>query len=211
MLDQQHGDAEPIADLRITSREPIQLLMVEARRRLVEQQQLRLRRQRARELDALLGAERQIGHDALGNRCQAEKLGQFRRPALQQPLFPSNQRQRDCVVKNPPWVRQWPPIMMFSRTSAIGTARGSGTCGRCRARRHVDRVARQRAPFEGDRALVEAVEARETVEQRGLACAIGPDQPGNLAARDVEADRSSAITPPNRTVMPSMVSICIQP
>src|SRR3981189_3839288 len=52
----------------------------------------------------------------------------------------------------------------------------------------VDRVARQRAPLEPNRAVVEAVEARETVEQRGLACAIGPDQAADFATRDVEAD-----------------------
>ena len=48
MLDQQHADAAPVADRLDLGAQRVDLLMVEAGGRLVEQQQLRLDRQRAR-------------------------------------------------------------------------------------------------------------------------------------------------------------------
>ena len=53
MLDEQHADAAPVADAADFAGERVDLLVVEARRGFVEQQQLGLDRQRARELDAL--------------------------------------------------------------------------------------------------------------------------------------------------------------
>ena len=121
--------------------------------------------------------------------AQAEKLGQFRRPTLQQPLFSSHQRQRDSVGEKPPvgaaMAADHDVLPHRQRSEQREVLERAADAERGDA---MDRVARQRAPFEGDRALVEAVEARETVEQRGLAGAIGPDQPADLAARDVEAD-----------------------
>ena len=54
VLDQQHGDVALVADAADQLAEHVDLLVVEAAGRLVEQQQLRLGRERARELDALL-------------------------------------------------------------------------------------------------------------------------------------------------------------
>lgn len=47
VLDQQHGDAQPVADVADAAAELVDLLMVEAARRLVQQQQLGLGDQRA--------------------------------------------------------------------------------------------------------------------------------------------------------------------
>ena len=71
MLDQQDGDAALVADAADQLAEPVDLVVIEAAGRLVEQQQLRLGGERARELDALLRAERQVGDRAV-SRTSAE-------------------------------------------------------------------------------------------------------------------------------------------
>ena len=65
MLDQQHGDIAVVANPPDQVAEDVDFLMVEAAGRFVEQQYLGLRGQRARQLDALLGAERQAGNDGV--------------------------------------------------------------------------------------------------------------------------------------------------
>ena len=49
-------------------------------------------------------------------------------------------------------------------------------------------AAQDRAALEQDVAVVGHVEARQAVEERGLARAVGTDQAGNLARRHVEGD-----------------------
>ena len=57
--------------------EPVDLGVIEAAGRLVEQQQLRPRRERARQLDALLQPERQVGDAAVRDIGEVEKLDQL--------------------------------------------------------------------------------------------------------------------------------------
>ena len=59
MLDQQDAELELLADAPQQLRQLIHLAVIEPARRLVQHQQLRLADQRARQLDALLRAERQ--------------------------------------------------------------------------------------------------------------------------------------------------------
>ena len=66
-----------VADAPDQRAQPVDLVVVEAARRLVEQQQLRPRRERARKLDALLDAERQIGDAALRDVGQIEEVDQL--------------------------------------------------------------------------------------------------------------------------------------
>ena len=73
MLDQQHGDVALVADAADQVAEHMDFLVVEAAGRLVEQQDLGLGRQRARQLDALLGAERQSGHRDDGRRSSRSR------------------------------------------------------------------------------------------------------------------------------------------
>lgn len=54
MLDQQNGDAAVVADLADQVAENVDFLVIEAAGGLVEQQDLRLGGQRARQFDALL-------------------------------------------------------------------------------------------------------------------------------------------------------------
>jgi hypothetical protein len=52
----------------------------------------------------------------------------------------------------------------------------------------VARHLQQRARAEQDFAAVALVEARQAVEERGLAGAVRPDQPDDVARRDIEGD-----------------------
>ena len=78
----------------------------------------------------------------------------------------------------------------------------SGTCARCRRRAMRSGVAlRSSRALEADAALVLAVDAGEHVEERGLARAVGADQPVDLAAVDGEASpRRARSSPPKRLV-----------
>ncbi len=59
MLDQQNGDVLGIADALDLALQDLDLVVVQAGRRLVEQQQLGARRQRAGKFDPLADRERQ--------------------------------------------------------------------------------------------------------------------------------------------------------
>ena len=108
MLDQQHGDAAAVADRLDLAAQAIDLLVIEAAGRLVEQQQLRLAGQRARQFDALLRAERQ-------SRRPARRRPRRARIPRSAPSARSRMR-RSCrrtigrasaSAKNPPRARQW--------------------------------------------------------------------------------------------------------
>ena len=81
VLDQQHGQVELGADPAQQLHQRLDLLVVEAARGLVEQQQLGLARERAAELDALLGAERQVDHRPVGDGVELEQRRAGGRPA----------------------------------------------------------------------------------------------------------------------------------
>ena len=190
MLDQENSDREALADLKNALAQLAELLVVEPRRRFVEQQQFRLRRQRARKLHALLIAERQIRNDAPADAGDAQELGQLGGALAQHPLFAPHQRQRHGVREK-------------SAATAAMAANHDVLDHRQRSEQRqvlerppnaeggdaVDRVARERLAFEPNGAVFEAVEARKTIEQRGLAGAVRPDQAADFAARDREADR----------------------
>ena len=63
------------------------LLRIHAGRRLVEQQQLRLGRQRARDLEPALAAVRQAGRRLVGHRVELEDLEQLHRAVARLALF----------------------------------------------------------------------------------------------------------------------------
>ena len=74
VLDHQHGDAELVADVVDPEGHVVGLLDVQARGRLVEQQQLRLGAQRPRQLDHLAHAVRQAGDQRLAVVLQVEQV-----------------------------------------------------------------------------------------------------------------------------------------
>ena len=75
-MDSLRAKAQAIADVAYQRPQALEFLVIEAGRGLVQQQQLGLGGERARQLDALLRAERQIGHGALGHAAQIEKIDQ---------------------------------------------------------------------------------------------------------------------------------------
>jgi hypothetical protein len=72
MFDQQNGDVALVANPSDQIAEYVDFLVVEAAGGLVEQQDLRVGGERARQLDAFLGAERQPGHRDMGDVVEVE-------------------------------------------------------------------------------------------------------------------------------------------
>ncbi len=60
--------------------QPVDLLVVEAARRLVEQQELGLARERAGQLDALLRGEGEVRDRLIGDRAEIERVDETRGP-----------------------------------------------------------------------------------------------------------------------------------
>ena len=97
MLDQKDGEAAAVADGADLGGERVHLLVVQARRRLVEQEQLRLDRERPGELDALADPERQLPDRPVGDAGEAELLDQRVRPLGDPPLLARGEGQREGV------------------------------------------------------------------------------------------------------------------
>jgi hypothetical protein len=71
MLDQEHGHLALVADVVDQIAKHIDFLVIEAAGRLVEQQDLRIGRERSRQLDAFLGTKRKSGD---GFMCDAFEI-----------------------------------------------------------------------------------------------------------------------------------------
>ena len=149
--DQHRGDAELALDLADGAPELLADLGVERAEGLVEQQHLRLVRQRARHRDALLLAAGELRRQALVHAFERDQLEQFlaaARAARPPSCAARAARTRCCRPR-----------------SCGGTARSSGTRSRrrARARRHVGDV----TAMQGDAAVVDAGEAGDA---RAAAC-----------------------------------------
>src|SRR5881394_3503014 len=73
VFDEQHRQLEALAQRTNQRADRADLLMVQAARRLIEQEQLRLGGERPCELDALLRAERQRGDRRFGEALELEQ------------------------------------------------------------------------------------------------------------------------------------------
>ena len=97
MLDEEHRDAAPVADGADLVGQPVDLLVVEAGGRFVEEQELRTHGERARQLHPLAHAERQLPRRTVRDPFQAEFLDQ-RIGALGDPaLLAPRQRRRQRI------------------------------------------------------------------------------------------------------------------
>ncbi len=97
MLDEQHRDAAPVADRLDLAAEILHFLVVEARRRLVEQQQFGFDGERAGEFDPLARAERQFADRTMCD-LREPKFFDQRVCALGDPLLlATRERQRKAV------------------------------------------------------------------------------------------------------------------
>ncbi len=97
MLDQQHGDAEPVADRTDQRAEFRDLFVIEAAGRLVEQQQQRPGGKRARQLDALARAQRQTRRRPFCHVLQPDEGQHGARGLLEFALLAPRERQRQRV------------------------------------------------------------------------------------------------------------------
>ncbi len=163
------------------------LLPPQSRRRLVEQEQHRIGRQRARDLEQALVAERQIAGKlerpiAEADACEllqgfVPRPGFFglvepQRPGQEARLRPRMHAEEDIVQKR--HARANLHMLEGSRDAGAGDPA---------LRRSRDVLA-----LKGDATLIEMQRPREQIEHRGLARAIGADQPEYLAGRQIEAD-----------------------
>ena len=139
VLDQQHRQLAARSRMRRSrSHQRVDLLVVQPAGRLVEQQQLRLAGQRARQLDALLRAERQVrSRGASATALEVEQRDQLRRPARRAARSSRRTRGRRSALARKPLrgAAVAADHDVLAHAHACGTARGSGRCGRCRARR----------------------------------------------------------------------------
>ena len=93
VLDEEHGDAALVADAADQAPEVFDLDVIEPAGGLVEQQQLRLDRERARQLDPLLQPERQVGNRAVRDRVQVEIIDQLPRDLVERAVLARDPRQ----------------------------------------------------------------------------------------------------------------------
>src|SRR6185369_11302967 len=189
VLDQGDGGAELAVDVEDEAAHVFLLLDVHPRHRLVEQQELRLRGQRPGQLHALLqavgqtpgrrladGLDRQEVDDALHERAVLELLAPGRPPphgVEQEAAAHLENAPRHDVVEHAHAAEQGDVLERAGDPER-------GDVGRPQVRAV--------AAVEPDVSLVGMVEAADAVEQRGLARAVGPDDGGDLTARDREAD-----------------------
>ena len=146
VLDQQHGEVELVADARDQVANSIRSPWIEAGGRLVEQQEARLRCERARDLDAL---QRAVGKVA-GARCSNRSRSSAAGPIEHHRSSPCS---RASAAKGPINALEEAAAMASdARRAARSRApscrdrcRDSGTCARCRARRSARRYARRYA------------------------------------------------------------------
>ena len=93
VLDEQHGRAEPVANLPNLGGEHLDLFMVEPGRRLIEQHELRTCHQCPREFDSLADREGEPAGDAVAPSLQAHELNQLAGIRGQHAFFFPNARQ----------------------------------------------------------------------------------------------------------------------
>ena len=97
--------------------------IVEPRRRLVEAQQLRLRHQRADDLEQLLRAHRQFGRMRLGKGREADEIQQRLGAAAQRALFARAPDSHSIWLGSEWRPRRWPPTITFSIAVMPGKTR----------------------------------------------------------------------------------------
>ena len=214
VLDHQHGDAQFVPDVLDPERHVVGLLDVQARRRLVQQQQLGLGAQRARQLDHLAHAVGQPRDHAVAVVLQVEEVDHLldllararsrrcARARREQQFAPEAGAGGACGGRSAGSAAPW----------RARTARCSGRCARCPARRSGAAASLgERRALEVDRARGRRVDAADQVEDRGLAGAVGPDQREDLARCTSKLTLLTASTPPKRTLRSSALTAASWP
>ena len=172
-------DWPPSAIARRWRAERLALGRVQAGRRLVEQQQTRLRRQRPGHADELAVALREIGRARLGGPPEVERARAPRRS----PAGRCASRTRSSRPASGPGRRRGSP-----RRAGRRTARRSATCARARAAARACGARPRRSRPSSSTPPAGVDEAGDRVDERRLAGAVGADQADELALADLEAD-----------------------
>src|SRR3954454_15856172 len=189
MLDRHPRHSPLIANPANEGAQVADLAVIEPAGRFVQQQQLRLRREGASQLDPLAGAERQARRRAGRHWLKIEQakqrpggLGQRRlvapRPGQPQgvadEIAPAACVAADADVVEHRLRREQRQVLEGAADADLGDT----------MRRPVD----DRAAFKQNIAAVRRVEAADAVEQRRLAGAVRADQPEDLPRLDREGD-----------------------
>ena len=175
------------------------LVVIESTRRLVEQEKPRPRRERAGELDALLRADRQVGDRPPRHGGELERLDELPGRGFQRVLLAPHPGQTERVAREIAGAHRWPPTRTLSSTDMVRNSarfwkvRRNTQCGDPVRTHSQDAVAGK-----ADVAAIRRIDARQAIEQRGLAGAVRPDQAEDLAFAEIKDTPSSAMMPPNR-------------
>ena len=169
--------------------QPFDLVAGEPGGGFVEQQEIRLQHQRARDLDeAQFAVLQAVGAD-IGQRFQPDHAEQRARLGAEHALVAPVARQRQQRLDERRLPSMVPPIMTFSSTEASPITRGVWKV------RAMPRAARSAGMPGGSASLAErhraglgGVIAGDHVQRRGLAAAVGADQAVDLAGLDVEIE-----------------------
>ena len=185
VLDQQHRHALAL-QLAQQRGELLLLEIAQARSRLVEQQQRRVGRQRARDLDDALLAERQAAGRVVQMGARPQRS--IARAASARVRASSARSSRNAAPITPARPRRYAPSATLSSTLIRGT---SFTCWNVRPMPmraiSVRRATADRFAAEHDVAAdVSGERAGNQVERRALAGAVGSDEAENLPGADRE-------------------------
>ena len=187
MFDQQHGHIALVANPADQIAKHVDLFVIEAAGGFIEQQDLRIGCQRARQFDALLGPERQAGNREVGNVIEvkiAENLmnalvecglaaanpGQFQRVAHDVAVGAGMGADPDVVEHGKIWKQS--DVLEGAADADFGDP--------------VRRPLQDALAFHQDVALARLIEPAQAIEERGLASAVWPDQPQDLPLIHVE-------------------------
>ena len=206
VLDEQDRHAEALAQRLDQPAHRLLLGRVHACHRLVEQQQARLGRQRARDLEpALIAVGQALGLlvDAVAD---AEDLEQLARALVDRSLLGQVQRrpqQATHQARPGPDPGRHPHVVehaqLAEQPDVLEGPRQPGPRDRVRLQ-PVDALAVQR-----HRAGVGPVHAGQQVERRGLAGAVGPDQPVQPARRHLQRQLGHRLEAAERQRQPARV------
>ena len=193
MLDHEHGDAQLVFDVRNPERHVFGFLDVQARRGLVQQQQLGLGAQGAGQLDHFAHAIGQARHHRVAVVLQVQKVNHFLNFFTGFDLARAGFTGEEHLAPDPRLavrVAADQEVLqhggMFEQLDVLEGA-GNAQPGNL-VRRLVGQAQLALRPGVVDHAGGGGVDAADQVEHGGLACAVGADQGENLAALDVEAD-----------------------
>src|SRR2546421_1816219 len=189
VLDQEHRRAAGVADGAQELGERRDLLVVQPARGLVGQEQLRPAAERARQLDPLERAEREPRGWMIRDGLEIQEREELARRGADGLLLPADpgqaQRVREEIAARPAVDADHDVLEHRQRREEREVLERAADA---ELRDAMRRQRQERATLEEDGAAIRRVEPRETVEERGLARAVGADEPDDLAHVDVERD-----------------------